>query len=101
MSSLRPVVPDGEMLGATIVPERHRMRAPVETAVELRLRHVLEQKRQQGIGGESASNAAYMLANSVSPPTSGTCSTRRILPMGGLVSHDTSECQTLPATKLT
>ena len=40
-----------------------------------------------------------MLANSVSPPPSGGTSVRyRIEPMGGSASHDTSECQSSPAT---
>ena len=50
---------------------------------------------------ESPSYAAYMLEKSVSPPDEGTCTTRRMLAIGGSTSHDTSECQRLPATNST
>ena len=40
-----------------------------------------------------------MLANSVSPPVSGSVWMRRIEPMGGSGSQETSECQLSPATR--
>ena len=42
-----------------------------------------------------------MFANSVSPPPSGGAVVRcRIEPIGGSGSHDTSECQSSPATQV-
>ena len=40
-----------------------------------------------------------MLANTVSPPVSGSVWMRRIEPIGGSGSQDTSECQLSPATR--
>ena len=39
-----------------------------------------------------------MLENRVSPPEGGACSTRRMLPIGGSTSHETSECHSSPDT---
>ena len=48
-------------------------------------------------GPDRASKAAYMFANRVSPPESGTSCRCRMLPIGGSASFDTSECHNRPA----
>ena len=48
------------------------------------------------IAGDNASYAAYMFANSVSPPISGRRWICSIVPSGGSSSHETSECQNSP-----
>src|SRR5216684_2786177 len=44
-----PIVPDREMLRATIVPECNRMLAPAEANLPMRLGDVVEQKREHGV----------------------------------------------------
>src|SRR5262249_30672308 len=46
---VRPVVPDGAMLGAAVVPECDRVLAPVEAHLPLRVLDVLEQEAEDGV----------------------------------------------------
>src|SRR6185369_6543645 len=46
---VRPVVPDGAMLGAAVIPEGDRMLAPVEAHLPLGALDVLEQELEQRI----------------------------------------------------
>ena len=51
------------------------------------------------MGSDSASYAAYMLENSVSPPDSGIVCMCRMLASGGFSSHETSVCHLSPAMR--
>ena len=49
VAGLRVVIPNRQVLSAAVVPERHGVLAPLESAVELRALAVTKQERQQGI----------------------------------------------------
>ena len=64
LAPVRPVVPHRPVLGAAVVPERHRVRLPAEAALEQRVLHVLVEPGQDAValvardaedaGGEAA-----------------------------------------------
>src|SRR5258708_32966132 len=45
---IRPVIPDGEMLGAAVVPERDGVLCPAEAQVPMRPRAMVEEKFEDG-----------------------------------------------------